>query len=462
MQNDVAFINADEGQYAPAKQTGYKQEASVIPGLEYKQGNIEAEATKYRNAEAIPVAVNSIVKTENSSAINNAIKKFLELYPAGASVNTVIGEIYITRKSIKNSLAHGFSQKKLDAVLTLVDGMREASYLGSLHDIDNNNVENHYFAYKVIYNGEENIVFCRIKENAGRLKQLYIHEVVSVQTIKNWGATVDSRTPIDSGAVSRRALNETSIPRGLALYGSILKQFLDVVNNKPTNPSGVIDKGMISPQQDGSYIISLFKGADASTVIHETGHYFVDTMINEALADIENVQLNKDVEKLLAYAGIDADTWRNGTVDDKRAAHEKLAEAFESYIMEGKAPSSGLRKAFRRFANWLSAIYQKIKRSENAAELTPEVREVFDHIIVDVYLFFFFNMSVIVEPAPKINVATSDNTASIISNVIYCSAGTYQIFAKNTPAISAIGKQMNTGNPQNRDNEKMIKAILLS
>ncbi len=49
---------------------------------------------------------------------------------------------------------------------------------------------------------------------------------------------------------------------------------------------------MISPQQDGSYIISLFKGADASTVIHETGHYFVDTMVNEALADPENVQLH--------------------------------------------------------------------------------------------------------------------------------------------------------------------------
>lgn len=140
-------------------------------------------------------------------------------------------------------------------------------------------------------------------------------------------------------------------------------------------------KGMFSPAEDGSYIITLFKGADASTVIHETGHYFVETMINEALADPSNARLNVDAKKLMEYAGIDADTWASGDVEAKRAAHEKLAEAFETYIMEGKAPSVGLRGVFQRFANWLSVIYSKIARSENAAELTPEVRQVFDRML---------------------------------------------------------------------------------
>lgn len=49
--------------------------------------------------------------------------------------------------------------------------------------------------------------------------------------------------------------------------------------------------------------------------------------------------------------------------------------------MEGKAPSVGLRGVFQRFANWLSAIYSKIARSDNAAELTPEVRQVFDRML---------------------------------------------------------------------------------
>lgn len=140
-------------------------------------------------------------------------------------------------------------------------------------------------------------------------------------------------------------------------------------------------KGQFRQADDGTYIIDLFKGADASTVIHETGHYFVETMINEALADPSNARLNADAKKLMEYAGIDADVWARGDVEAKRAGHEKLAEAFETYIMEGKAPSVGLRGAFQRFANWLSAIYSKIARSENAAELTPEVRQVFDRML---------------------------------------------------------------------------------
>lgn len=132
---------------------------------------------------------------------------------------------------------------------------------------------------------------------------------------------------------------------------------------------------------DGTYVITLFKGADASTVIHETGHYFVETMINEALADPSNTRLNADAKKLMEYAGIDADVWASGDVEAKRAGHEKLAEAFETYIMEGKSPSVGLRGVFQRFANWLSAIYSKIARSDNAAELTPEVRQVFDRML---------------------------------------------------------------------------------
>lgn len=140
-------------------------------------------------------------------------------------------------------------------------------------------------------------------------------------------------------------------------------------------------KGQFRQADDGTYIIDLFKGADASTVIHETGHYFVETMINEALADPSNARLNADAKKLMEYAGIDADVWASGDVEAKRAAQEKLAEAFETYIMEGKAPSVGLRGAFQRFANWLSAIYSKIARSENAADLTPEVRQVFDRML---------------------------------------------------------------------------------
>lgn len=142
-----------------------------------------------------------------------------------------------------------------------------------------------------------------------------------------------------------------------------------------------IDKGQIRPQEDGSYIIDLFHGADASTVIHETGHYFVDTMINEAALDPSNTRLVRDAKILLEYGGMTMEQWNGASLDEKRAAHEKLAEGFETYIMEGKAPSAGLKKAFERFAKWLTAIYSKIARNENAADLTDDVRGVFDRML---------------------------------------------------------------------------------
>ena len=144
---------------------------------------------------------------------------------------------------------------------------------------------------------------------------------------------------------------------------------------------GTVEKGQVAPQDDGSYIVSLFKGADASTVIHETGHYFVDTLVEEALANPDNKQLNNDARILLEYAGTNLEAWRNGDVDSKRPAHEILANAFETYIMDGKAPSTKLRKALSRFSNWLKNIYSRIMRSEYAKDINDDVRGVFDRML---------------------------------------------------------------------------------
>lgn len=58
------------------------------------------------------------------------------------------------------------------------------------------------------------------------------------------------------------------------------------------------DKGMISSQDDSSYIISLFKGADAST------DYFVDTFMKDSSpSDADNL-LKQDRQRLLEYVGM--------------------------------------------------------------------------------------------------------------------------------------------------------------
>ena len=144
-------------------------------------------------------------------------------------------------------------------------------------------------------------------------------------------------------------------------------------------------KGSITWDQEGNYIIQLFQGADASTLIHETGHYFVDTLARDVNNGRATEQQQRDWQILLNYAGITNEQWLTMNTKQKTPAHEKFARAFEQYIMEGKAPSRELRGVFRRFKNWLLNIYKSVenflKNEPDAAPLNDDVRQVFGRML---------------------------------------------------------------------------------
>ena len=64
----------------------------------------------------------------------------------------------------------------------------------------------------------------------------------------------------------------------------------------------------------------------------------------------------------------------------RRAVHEQFARGFETYLMEGKAPSTELRNAFRTFARWLTQIYKSIRGQLNV-NIDDEMRQVFDRML---------------------------------------------------------------------------------
>ena len=229
---------------------GLKQRG--VDGLRYKTSNINAEATKYKNSKAIAVDKEIVKKTANESAISQALRKFEEAYPTEQKIETILGSVVINKKSVKNSLAHGFSQKKLDATTSLVEGMQQASYIGSIKDLDNKNIDNHFFAYKINYSEQENIVFCRIKENNGQPMKLYIHEVVDMETLKKRSSSLNETASLENGSVSRQASKKMSTPRGLALYNSILNQFLEDV--KKTDQFAQKSTTIIEPSNGVPYV----------------------------------------------------------------------------------------------------------------------------------------------------------------------------------------------------------------
>ena len=183
----------------------------------------EAEKQKYLNTEPIEVAEKKIMKSEGVTAMRAALQWAEQHLPV--QVMTRFGEVEINRASIKDSLGHGYSQKKLDAITSLPEGMMVAAFIGETKDFDGADIDNGYFCYPMMYQGENQVVFCRVRRDMNSNK-LYVHEVFTEDEIKD--------IPLQAAA---KFLN--SKPHGgNALYKSILTDFL----NKDNTVSKVVDE----------------------------------------------------------------------------------------------------------------------------------------------------------------------------------------------------------------------------
>lgn len=206
-----------------------------------------------------------------------------------------------------------------------------------------------------------------------------------------------SRKKKDFRAISMRKYPPTAISENV--IKNISSQSLNVRNgegaydnstpntdaNQDILYQGGADRGMFSREHN---LIALLKNADASTFVHELGHFFLETNTRIArdltAKPAENLtgqerQFLSDVQTTLDWFGVkDLAAWDAMSLNEQRENHEKWARGFEAYLYEGKAPSEELRGVFRRFRSWLKQVYQSLKNLN--VELTDEVRSVFDRM----------------------------------------------------------------------------------
>lgn len=171
----------------------------------------------------------------------------------------------------------------------------------------------------------------------------------------------------------------------------------------------------------GSYdrnanVIELFDGANESTVIHEGAHMFLSVLENMSQTSEENVatyfngdtakaraalkSMRGDLSAIRSWAAFSEDhlSEYKGTILEKeftkyaediragkagameRWMQERFARGFEKYLMDGSAPTKEMQGVFRRFKKWLTDIYKTAKSLGNV-ELTPEIKDIFDHMI---------------------------------------------------------------------------------
>ena len=177
-------------------------------------------------------------------------------------------------------------------------------------------------------------------------------------------------------------------------------------------PDTGVARGYYDPENS---VIRLTESADLSTFLHEFAHFMYEmeasgnTDMNESInnwykRNAEDVaaeatkylngqydplkQGERSTDKQQTVTEADVvnylDTGSSGSRDKdnavRRAVHEQFARGFETYLMEGKAPSVELRNAFRTFARWLARIYQALRGDLNV-KLDAEMRQVFDRLL---------------------------------------------------------------------------------
>lgn len=157
---------------------------------------------------------------------------------------------------------------------------------------------------------------------------------------------------------------------------------------------------------NGDTVVSLFRKADLSTFLHESGHYFLTVMQDmagkgeaSAVAEFDTLKawwrsnaaaVAKDAMRVMpdvkvteadVIAALDNGTTGNVLLDAAIdvGMQEQFARSFEAYLMEGKAPSVELRTAFEKFRAWLVSVYRSLRGLN--VEIDDNIRAVFDRML---------------------------------------------------------------------------------
>lgn len=186
--------------------------------------------------KAVAVKAGAFIRQDGNTVQQTA----KALFSIAREYSTEVGKVTIDARSAHTSLSHGYSQKKLDALVSIQDDFSNAVYIGSEPDFNGKDIINHYFAYPIEYGErkERNYVFCRAREDKN-LNRLYLHEVLLESDIKNKGDAFQTAAASSLKDASHTNASPVKKPKG-AFTPNIILQRLFAVN--PDSVSKVVDE----------------------------------------------------------------------------------------------------------------------------------------------------------------------------------------------------------------------------
>tara|TARA_R110000744_G_scaffold300474_2_gene409619 strand:- start:619 stop:4932 length:4314 start_codon:yes stop_codon:yes gene_type:complete len=184
-------------------------------------------------------------------------------------------------------------------------------------------------------------------------------------------------------------------------------------------PRGRFIPSDMMPDQDGNPVnlIQIFEKADATTFLHESGHFWMEQL----KADTEAIggSFKTDFNAVINWLGTNSLSIREEAVRRARKAkdktsvtalqqmtdaqiktyiktanlrgeghtrwlsvsmHEQFARGTENYFASGKAPSISLASAFNAFKVWILSVYRRMGSLPDV-NFSPEVKNVLDRML---------------------------------------------------------------------------------
>lgn len=279
-----------------------------------------------------------------------AYKYFQENLQGNYASHPVLGKIKFIRKGIDKVKSTSADIDKLKLVPKIKDIIETATYLRSEtpEKPHGNIVKFHYLSNSVNLEGKNIDVFISIAEDNERN---FFYNINKDKNQPSQDDAVQMRS--GEGLADKSAIN-INIASKEENVNSSLRQ------GAPENARGAYDAA--------KRLITLFEGADPSTLIHEAAHFFLDDMRRFA----DNATTAEELQAIYRYVGS-----TDGVLTTEQ--NEYFARSFEAYLMEGKAPNSLLGRVFEKFRKWLRAIYSQIKNLN--VKLDDNIRKTFDEML---------------------------------------------------------------------------------
>lgn len=317
----------------------------------------------------------------SASKDESALKESIQDYKAcvrffDVAINKTKIPAFRLRASKRSMLRFGYTEEQVEKMISDVDyAQAEKAQFKASHAKD---IDSKQEKLELMKQEREN-------ENARTLKN-----VMSVLTESNSVRFVGSQIYNALTAALDNDIKNTSLAlknagvEGISYKGKERKCYV-VFDDKAVS---IIEKfnqeikGQTGTTANGQYIVSLFEKADESTFMHEMAHVYLLEL--EKLAELDD-QCRADLETIMEWANYhegDEKKFKGSpfakefrqmannmlaaeqagdydTVNKIRRqwAHERFARGFEMYLQHGTAPSRGLQSVFRRFKQFLSAIY---------------------------------------------------------------------------------------------------------